>query len=69
MCNADGRPTGKKVRLGPGDDAHKIAGRLTREAWLKRTPESDFNRSTTHHLVSHEMPPPRAFGRGIQWMA
>ena len=44
MCNAEGRPTGKKQRLRHDDDAHQIAGRLTREAWLRRAPESDFNR-------------------------
>jgi hypothetical protein len=44
MCREDGRPTGKKVRLAPGDDAQKIAGRLTRESFLRREPESAFNR-------------------------
>ena len=44
MCNAEGRPTGKKQSLGPGDDAHSIASRLTREAWLRKAPASDFNR-------------------------
>ena len=44
MCSEEGLPTGKKVRLGPGDDAHKIAGRLTRENWLRRGPENDFHR-------------------------
>jgi hypothetical protein len=44
MCTEEGKPTGKKVRLGPGDDPEKVAGRLTREAWLRRGGESDFNR-------------------------
>jgi hypothetical protein len=44
MCNADGRPTGKKQNLGPDDDAHSIAARLTREAWLRRARANDFNR-------------------------
>jgi hypothetical protein len=43
MCSEDGKPTGKKERL-IGEDAQKVAGRLLREAWLKRASESDFNR-------------------------
>jgi hypothetical protein len=42
MCDQDGRPNGKTWLLGPGDDPHKIAGRLTRAAWAGRT--RDFNR-------------------------
>jgi hypothetical protein len=42
MCTEDGRPTGK--RLAAGDDPDKVAKRLTREAWLRRGGESDFNR-------------------------
>jgi hypothetical protein len=43
MCNEDGRPTGKKCRL-IGEEAHQAAARLLREAWSRRTTESDFNR-------------------------
>ena len=35
MHDIDGNPTGKTCRLGPDDDAHKIAHRLARDAWLK----------------------------------
>jgi hypothetical protein len=44
MCSEDGRPTGTKERL-IGEDAQRVAGRLLREAWLKRADESDFNRA------------------------
>jgi hypothetical protein len=44
MCDEAGRPTGHKLRLGPGDNPHTIAGRLTREAWARRATKSDFNR-------------------------
>jgi hypothetical protein len=43
LCNEEGRPTGKKCQL-IGEDAHRVAGRLLREAWSKRATESDFNR-------------------------
>ena len=43
MCDENGRLTGKKCQL-IGEDAHAVAGRLLREAWLKRADESDFNR-------------------------
>jgi hypothetical protein len=43
MCDENGRLTGKKRQL-IGEDAHAVAGRLLREAWLKRASESDFNR-------------------------
>jgi hypothetical protein len=39
MCKEDGKPIGKKV-----DDAARIAGRLTKEAWMRRSRESTFNR-------------------------
>lgn len=42
MHDESGKPTGKEHRLGPGDDARQVAGRLTKEAWSKATP--DFNR-------------------------
>jgi hypothetical protein len=44
MCDEDGRKTGKRLALGPGDDPDKVAGRLLREQWLRRGGESDFNR-------------------------
>jgi hypothetical protein len=28
-----------------GEDAHAVAGRLLREAWLKRADKNDFNRA------------------------
>ena len=48
MCDEAGRSTGKRLALGPGDDAHRIAGRLTREARLKRIGDGDFNRQITY---------------------
>jgi hypothetical protein len=44
MCSESGKPTDKQYRLGPNDDAHRIAGRLTLQAWSKAAGESDFNR-------------------------
>ena len=43
MCDEVGRLTGKEVALN-GEDPAKVAGRLTREAWTKRSMESNFNR-------------------------
>jgi hypothetical protein len=47
----NGKPTGKEYRLGPNDDAQKIAGRLAREAWIKATGTSDFNRSLNYQPI------------------
>jgi hypothetical protein len=44
MCDERGRLTGDKERL-IGEDAQRVAGRLLRSAFLKRTTESDFNRA------------------------
>ncbi len=44
MYDEDGRKTGKRYALSPGDDPDKVAGRLLRESWLKRGGEKDFNR-------------------------
>ena len=44
MCSESGKPTDKQYRLAPSDDAHRIAGRLTLQAWSKAAGESDFNR-------------------------
>jgi hypothetical protein len=44
MCDEDGHSTGKRLALGPGDDPDRVAKRLTREQWLRRGGESDFNR-------------------------
>jgi hypothetical protein len=44
MCDEAGRSTGKRLALAPGDDPDRVAKRLTRESWLKRGGESDFNR-------------------------
>jgi hypothetical protein len=42
MCDENGRAPGKKCQL-IGEDAHRVAGRLLHEAWLKRASESDYN--------------------------
>jgi hypothetical protein len=39
-----GKPAGKKYKLQPGDDPKTVAARLTKEAWMKRARESNFNR-------------------------
>jgi len=44
MTNADGKPQGHKVKVGPDDRPQRIAARLTKEKWQKRTKESDFDR-------------------------
>jgi hypothetical protein len=44
ICDENGKPTGKTQRLGPNDDARKIAGRLAREAWSNSLGGTDFNR-------------------------
>jgi len=44
MVTEAGRPGGKKYELQPGDDPKTIAARLTKEAWVRRARESDFNR-------------------------
>lgn len=44
MRDDKGVPTGKTQRLGPGEDARQIAGRLARAAWVKARGETDFNR-------------------------
>ena len=48
MCDENGRPTGARERL-IGEPAERVAGRLLREAWLKRVTESDFNRPISYH--------------------
>jgi hypothetical protein len=44
MTDESGKPMTRPHRLGADDDPHVIAGRLTRERWLKRNGTSDFNR-------------------------
>ena len=44
MTDESGKPMARPHRLGPADDARVIAGRLTRERWLKTDGASDFNR-------------------------
>jgi hypothetical protein len=44
MHDETGKPTGKEYMLGHGDDPHRIAQRLTREAWLKTRGTTDFDR-------------------------
>jgi hypothetical protein len=51
MCTEDGKPTGKKFKLAPGDDSRTIAGRLAKEAWMKRARESDFNRPLIYSKI------------------
>jgi hypothetical protein len=48
MCDENGRPMGAKEKL-IGEPAERVAGRLLREAWLKRVTESDFNRPISYH--------------------
>jgi hypothetical protein len=44
MHDESGKPTGQRQQLGPGDDPHRIAGRLTRAAWISAIGEGNFNR-------------------------
>jgi hypothetical protein len=44
MCDETGKPKGKNVKLEREDNPAKVAGRLTKEAWMKRARESTFNR-------------------------
>jgi hypothetical protein len=51
MTDAEGRPTGKRLALGPGDDPERIARRLMRESWLKRSRDGDFNRPLAYPAI------------------
>ena len=44
MCDENGKPMARPHRLGPDDDPQVIAGRLTRERWLKTDGGTNFNR-------------------------
>jgi hypothetical protein len=44
MVDESGKPAGKKFKLEPGDDPKTVAARLTKEAWMKRGGESNFDR-------------------------
>ena len=44
MTDENGTPMAKPRRLGPDDDPRVIAGRLTRDRWLKTSGGADFNR-------------------------
>jgi hypothetical protein len=44
MRDENGKPTGKEHRLGPGDDAKQIAGRLALQAIQSARGQTDFNR-------------------------
>ena len=44
MTDESGKPINKPYKLAANDDEHVIAGRLTRERWMKATGTSDFNR-------------------------
>jgi hypothetical protein len=48
MHDEDGKPTGQEHRLGPGDDARRIAGRLARDAWVEAQGTTDFNRPLSY---------------------
>jgi hypothetical protein len=52
MCDEDGRPVGKPYRLNDGDEPHRIAGRLTKERWLKASGSFDFNRPLRYPPLS-----------------
>ncbi len=40
MCAEDGKPSGNKFKLQPGDDSRLIASRLLRQEMLKRPPQN-----------------------------
>jgi hypothetical protein len=44
MTDENGRPMAKPRRLAADEDPHVIAGRLTRERWLKTDGGNNFNR-------------------------
>jgi hypothetical protein len=44
MTDENGRPMAKPRRLQVDEDPHIVAGRLTRERWLKTNDASNFNR-------------------------
>ena len=44
MHDESGKPTGQEYRLGPGDDARQVAGRLALKAIRKARGQTDFNR-------------------------
>jgi hypothetical protein len=48
MTDETGRATGKRLALGAGDSAERVAARLLREQWLRRGGESDFNRPLSY---------------------
>jgi hypothetical protein len=48
MCSEDGKPTGKKQRIGSGEDPQRIASRLAKEAWVKTRGDADFNRPLSY---------------------
>jgi hypothetical protein len=48
MCDESGKPMARPRRLGPDDDPRVIAGRLTRERWLKSDGGSGFNRQLSY---------------------
>jgi hypothetical protein len=50
LCDEQGRPSGKSVALGSGDDPRRIAGRLKLEAWQKEQ-GGGFNRRLNYQLL------------------
>lgn len=51
MTDEKGKPMARPHRLGPDDDPRVIAGRLTRERWLKTSGASDFNRRIRYRAL------------------
>jgi hypothetical protein len=44
LCDESGKPMARPHRLGPDDNPRVIAGRLTRERWLRTDGGTNFNR-------------------------
>jgi hypothetical protein len=49
LCSEDGAPITSRP-LSAGDDARVVAARLTREAWMKRGSDNDFNRPLNYNI-------------------
>jgi hypothetical protein len=48
MCDEEGKPTGKRLALRPGDDPENVATKMLREQWLSRGSEINFNRQLNY---------------------
>jgi hypothetical protein len=51
LCDEQGKPSGKSVAVGSGDDPRRIAGRLKLEAWQKEQ-GGGFNRRLSYQPSS-----------------